>query len=96
MSNRRKLRGAGAAPAERCTFCGRKAGSRALRLRTGQVACPRCTEHGSIRKMACGHYALPGAAVINVSGDGKTFVCAACSERSGELGNMRLGLGKRS
>jgi len=46
--------------------------------------------------MACGHYALPGAAVINVSGDGKTFVCAACSERSGELGNMRLGLGKRS
>jgi hypothetical protein len=92
---RRKLKGS-RAPAERCTFCGGNArGTRALRLRTGQVACPRCQEHGGLQRLACGHYGVAGALKVVECGDGKTFVCAACAADSGAFGLARLGLPKR-
>jgi hypothetical protein len=79
VSNRRKLR-LGRVTSERCTFCGHAAGGpRALRLRNGQVACPRCQERGSLRKLACGHYGVAGAQVLNENGDGRTFVCTPCA-----------------
>ena len=92
MSNTRKARGSGQAPAERCTFCGRRLGRgsalRALRLRTGQIACARCRETGHLRRLACGHFALPGALIVNESGDGQTFTCKACAPGGQPLVNI--------
>jgi len=85
MSNTRRarIRQAPSAPRERCAFCGRSLGSgsvrRALRLKTGQLACAKCRETGGLQRLACGHFALPGARIISENGDGKTFVCTDCS-----------------
>lgn len=99
MSNRRKVRPDGTTPAERCTSCGRRTGRYAvasvLRLRTGQVICPRCREHGGLQRMACGHVVTPGSLVINDNGDGSTYRCAQCSPEAAQFGNARLGLGRR-
>ena len=92
MSNRLRLRHEDSAPAERCSFCGRRAGARALRMRGGQLACPRCQESGSLRKLACGHYALAGSLIINSNGDGQTYECAQCSPDVQSFGLARLGL----
>jgi hypothetical protein len=80
MSNTRKARGSGRVLKERCTFCGGALGRGVpLRLRAGQVACARCRESGCLRRLACGHLALPGALVVNESGDAKTWVCRTCA-----------------
>jgi hypothetical protein len=80
-------------PAERCSFCGRKAGARLLRLKSGQNACPRCRETGYFQRLACGHFALPGALRVNENGDGKTFVCGNCCSpgAAASFGFARLG-----
>ena len=80
VSNKRKLR-SGRVTSQRCSFCGHAAGGlRALRMRNGQVACPRCQENGGgLAKLACGHYGVAGAVALNENGDGRTFVCAACA-----------------
>lgn len=40
-----------------------------LRLRTGQVICPRCRQHGEIPRLACGHMVPAGNFVVrNVNG----------------------------
>ncbi len=79
MSNKRRL-SSGRVTSERCSFCGHAAGGpRALRLRTGQVACPHCQERGSLRKLACGHYGVAGALQVNNG----TWVCAACAGVTG-------------
>lgn len=79
MSNRRKCR-LGRVTSERCSFCGRAAGGpRALRLKTGQVACPRCQEYGQWERLDCGHLSLPGAKIMrNVGGTGESR-CLRCA-----------------
>ncbi len=84
MSNTRRARAAiDQAPRERCSFCRRALGPgsvrRALRLKSGQLACAKCRETGYLKALACGHVALPGVRVVNESGDGKTFVCLNCA-----------------
>lgn len=97
MSNRRKLKGADATPAERCTSCGRRIGATAdaLRLRTGQVVCPRCRQYGGLTRLACGHYSLPGSLVTTDSEDHGNTQCMQCSPHTGKAGNLRLGLAPR-
>ena len=96
MSNRRRLRGPGAArSAERCTTagCGRRIGANdnALRLRTGQVICPRCQQHGELPRLPCGHVALPGTLMVSDSTDGN-MQCPQCSPHAAWYGNQRLGM----
>jgi len=97
VSNRRRLKVAGAEPAERCTSCGHRIGKNAdaLRLRTGQVICPRCRQYGDIPRLSCGHYSLPGSLVITDSDDYGNMQCAQCSPHVEQAGNMRLGLAGR-
>jgi predicted RNA-binding Zn-ribbon protein involved in translation (DUF1610 family) len=94
VSNRRKLKGADATPAERCTSCGRRisATADALRLRTGQVICPRCRQFGEIPRLSCGHYALPGTLVSSDSEDHSTMQCPQCSPVAGKFGGAKFGL----
>lgn len=96
MSNRRKA-SAGRVLSQRCSFCGHAAGGlRALHLRGGQVACPRCQERGALQRLACGHYGVPGGFKVNENGDGKTFVCASCATDTSQFGTARLGLRRLS
>jgi predicted RNA-binding Zn-ribbon protein involved in translation (DUF1610 family) len=97
MSNKRKLKVADAGTAERCTSCGRRIGANAdaLRLRTGQVICPRCRQNGELPRLACGHYALPGTLVSSDSDDLSTMQCPRCSPVAGKFGNGRFGLPQR-
>ena len=95
MSNKRKLKSDGAGPVERCTSCGRRIGKNddALRVRTGQVICPRCRQYGDIPRLPCGHYALPGSFVVRNEGGNNDIRCAQCGQDGTALaGNMRLGL----
>ena len=84
MSNKRKLKAAGAALAERCTSCGRRIGATAdaLRLRTGQVICPRCRQFGEIPRLSCGHYSLPGSSVVRNAGGNNDVRCPQCAPDS--------------
>ena len=97
MSNRRKLKSADAGPVERCTSCGHRIGAHAdaLRLRTGQVICPRCREHGGLPRLSCGHYALPGTLVSSDSEDHSTMQCPQCSPVAGRFGGLKFGLARR-
>lgn len=97
MSNRRRLKAAGSVPAERCTSCGHRIGrlDGALRLRTGQVICPRCRQHGTPQRLSCGHYVPPGSLMINDNGDGKTYRCVRCSPEAAQFGSARLGMGSQ-
>ena len=70
----------------------------ALRLRTGQVICPRCRQHGSLPRLACGHVVPTGSFVVrNVGGQGE-LRCPTCEpETAAEAaatvgGNAMLGL----
>lgn len=104
VSNKRKLK-TDAGPVERCTSCGRRIGKLAesLRLRTGQVICPRCQQYGELPRLSCGHVSLPGSYVVrNVGGMGEERcpVCApeAAAEAAAEMGTgtaARLGLSPR-
>ena len=97
MSNRRRLKVADAGPVERCTSCGRRIGAHAdaLRLRTGQVICPRCRQRGELPRLSCGHYALPGTFISTDSDDRSTVQCPQCSPVAARYGNLRLGLAER-
>lgn len=97
MSNRRKLKGADAGPAERCTSCGHRIGAKAdaLRLRTGQVICPRCRQYGDLPRASCGHYVLPGQLISSDSDDHSTMQCPACSPVSEKFGAAKFGLAPR-
>ena len=97
MSNKRKLKVADAGTAERCTSCGRRVGAHAdaLRLRTGQVICPRCRQNGELPRLTCGHYALPGTLVSSDSDDLSTMQCPRCSPVAGKFGSARFGLPQR-
>ena len=87
----------GAEPAERCTSCGRRIGAHAdaLRLRTGQVICPRCRQHGELPRLSCGHVALPGTFISSDSEDHSTVQCPRCSPAAGKFGNTRFGMAPR-
>jgi predicted RNA-binding Zn-ribbon protein involved in translation (DUF1610 family) len=97
VSNKRKLKLAGAEPAERCTSCGHRIGKNAdaLRLRTGQVICPRCRQFGEIPRLSCGHYALPGTLVSTDSEDHSTMQCPQCSPVAGKFSGAKFGLARR-
>jgi hypothetical protein len=98
VSNRRRLRGAAEnRPAERCSSCSRRIGKTAdaLRLRTGQVVCPACRQHGEVPRLPCGHYALPGSFTASNS-DGSNMQCVQCSPYADRFGAMRYGLAERS
>jgi predicted RNA-binding Zn-ribbon protein involved in translation (DUF1610 family) len=97
VSNTRKLRGAAASrSAERCTSCRRRigAGMDVLRLRTGQVICPRCQQSGSLPRLPCGHVALPGTLMTSDSTEGN-YQCPKCSPHAARFGNLRLGMAPR-
>ncbi len=97
MSNTRKLRGAAASrSAERCTSCNRRIGAKmnVLRLRTGQVICPRCQQSGSLPVLPCGHVALPGTLMISDSTSGN-YQCPQCSPHAAEFSGARLGMAQR-
>lgn len=98
MSNKRRVRGAAASrPAERCTFCSRRIGklADALRLRTGQVACPRCRQGGELPRLACGHVALPGTLMLSDSTE-DNYQCPQCSPaNAARFGSQRFGMAPR-
>jgi len=98
VSNKRKLKVADAGTVERCTSCTRRIGANvdALRLRTGQVICPRCRQYGGLERLSCGHTVLPGSfVVLNAGGDGKSR-CPQCAPGdTAYAGNMRLGMAPR-
>jgi hypothetical protein len=95
MSNRRKLPG-NRGDRARCSFCSRRIGANddVLRLRTGQIACPRCRQHGKLAQLPCGHYSLPGAFTISDSDDGSNHQCTQCSPHTGLFGAARYGLAR--
>jgi hypothetical protein len=64
----------------------------ALRLRTGQVACPRCRQGGELPRLPCGHVALPGSLIVTDSEDGSNYQCAQCAPQAAKYGNQRLGM----
>lgn len=96
MSNRRRLKPSGPDARERCSACARRVGrlDDALRLRTGQVICPRCQQNGELPRLACGHVALPGTLMITDSTT-DNFQCPQCSPVAAQYGNQRLGMGRR-
>jgi len=69
----------------------------ALRLRTGQVICPRCQQHGQLASCpACGRVVLPGSLIIRNEGGSNDIRCAGCVPAAAALaGNMRLGMAPR-
>ncbi|HXJ26526.1 MAG TPA: hypothetical protein VNH17_12535 [Streptosporangiaceae bacterium] len=99
MSNSRKPKQAGPDTRERCSACGRRAGRLAdvLRLRTGQVICPRCQQHGGPgRCPSCGRVTLPGSLVIRNEGGNNDIRCPACApDAAARAGNLRLGMAPR-
>ncbi len=67
-----------------------------LRVRTGQVICPRCRQYGAVPRLACGHYALPGSFVVRNEGGDNDVRCTQCARDSAALaGNARFGMGAR-
>jgi len=99
VSNTRKAKRSGPDTRERCTFCGHRIGrlDDALRLRTGQVACPHCRQGGQLgRCPACRCAVLPGSLIIRNEGGNNDIRCPACVPDAAVLaGNMRLGMAPR-
>ena len=99
MSNRRRIKAAGPDTRERCSACGRRVGvlADALRLRTGQVICPACRQHGGPADCpSCGRVTLPGSLIIVNEGGNADVRCPACApESAAAAGNLRLGLAQR-
>ena len=99
MSNRRRLRGAAAVKVrDRCSGCGGRVGklADALRLRTGQVICPRCRQSGQLPRAGCGHIVLPGSfTVVNDGGDGGSRCPACAPAAAAAAGIRRLGMAPR-
>jgi hypothetical protein len=78
VGNRRKIHGS-RPHAEKCAVCGRGTGKlkRQVRLPDSRMACGGCVEAGHLAKrMACGHYAMPGNLVVR---EGFGFTCRACA-----------------
>lgn len=77
MSNRRRL--AGPRPHRQpCARCGRgiRPGRGGVGLRDGRAVCAECADNGGLmRRLSCGHVAVPGMAVIR---EGSMFRCARC------------------
>jgi hypothetical protein len=92
----RQARAAAVAARERCSACGHRIGALAdvLRLRTGQVICPRCQQHGGPGNCpSCGRVTLPGSLIIRNEGGNNDARCPACApDAAAAAGNLRLGL----
>lgn len=91
MSNRRKTRMTPAARAAlpRCGSCGGRipAGMDRIALADGREICARCRDRGVLlKKLPCGHVAMPGTLVIADSADNSNFQCWQCSPHSSLAG----------
>jgi hypothetical protein len=102
VSNKRKLKKpAGPDTRERCSVprCGRRIGKLddALRLRTGQVICPRCQQYGELARCpACNTAVLPGSFIVSNAGGNADVRCPACAPGEAvHAGNLRLGMAPR-
>jgi hypothetical protein len=96
MSNARKPKLRAPDTRDRCSACGRRIGklASALRLRTGQVICPRCQQSGGPANCpSCGRVTLPGSLIIINEGGNADTRCPSCAPAAAAAaGNMRLGL----
>lgn len=97
MSNGRRLRpppgtsalaGARAAAKSaqpRCCTCRGRIGALRDRIELAdrRLVCTRCVSNGVLlKKLPCGHWAMPGTMVIADSADGSNWSCIRCSPHS--------------
>lgn len=84
MSNSRRVRTSAAARAQlpRCGSCGARVGALEdrIELHDGRLICMRCRDRGVlIKRLPCGHMAMPRSMVIADSADQSNFQCIRCS-----------------
>jgi hypothetical protein len=75
-------RAAAKAALPRCCACGGRIGALRDRIELAdrRLVCTRCVGNGVLlKKLPCGHWAMPGTMVISDSADLSNFACIRCS-----------------